>query len=77
MGLYKEVFEDRHKAQDFTFYQDQINKLKEEVYRLSQDRLMAIEIIKEYKSRIVDLKATISREKLASIELGGDSANNE
>ena len=75
MGLYKEVFENAEP--DFTVYEDQIADLKLEVHHLSQDRLKAIAIIKEYKSRIVNLKATIAREKLASIELGGNNANNE
>jgi hypothetical protein len=53
MGLYKEVFEDVEP--DFTVFQDQIADLKLEVHRLSQDRLMAIAIIKEYKSRLAEL----------------------
>lgn len=89
MGLYKEVFEDRNESPDFTVYEDQIADLKLEVHRLSQDRLMAIGIIKEYKSRIVDLKEHVKvAERVYNMNPplchqcqrkfeGGNNANNE
>ena len=86
MGIYKEVFEDETPVDS---YQAQIAELKLEVHRLSQDRLKAIAIIKEYKSRIVDLKEHVKiAERVYNMNPplchhcqrmleGGNNANNE
>jgi|TARA_Y100000034_G_C6599813_1_gene260893 rubrerythrin len=53
-------------------YQDQIEELKQEVHSVKQDRLKAIYKGYDLQKEIKTLKATIAREKVASIELEAD-----